>query len=109
MDWSRTLAVALAATLIGPCANAFATVSDAAPVDGPSADILELDGVAMAEDGTGGLVYRKKIDGIAHIFAARYANGVWQPAQQVDVGQRFASSFPAIAAADDGELVVVWV
>ena len=34
-----------------------------------------LGGVAMAEDGTGGIVYRKRVDGRAHVFAAQFVNG----------------------------------
>ena len=38
-------------------------ISAATTIDGPSADVVDLGGVAMAEDGTGGLVYRKRADG----------------------------------------------
>ncbi len=100
-------ALALLAALAAPAARA--TVQDAATIDGPSADILELGGVAMAEDGTGGLVYRKRVDGVSHVFAAQFTGGAWQSPQRVDAGQRFDSTFPVIGAADDGELVVVWV
>ncbi len=62
----------------------------------------------MASDGSGGIVYRKRVEGRPHIFAALYANGAWQAPQRVDVGQRFESSFPAIAAGEGGRLVVVW-
>ena len=48
------------------------------------------------------------MEGRPHIFAALYSGGQWGPAQRVDVGQPFESSFPAIAAGEGGRLVVVW-
>jgi hypothetical protein len=88
-----------------------AEIGAVAPLDGPSADIRELGGVAMAADGSGGVVYRKDVDGRPHIFAAQFLDGQWRPAQRVDNGdnQRFESSWPAIAAGNGGRLMVVWV
>jgi hypothetical protein len=100
------LALALSAFLAPPAGAAVLPVQT---IDGPSADILELGGVAMAEDGTGGLVYRKRVGGRGHIFASQLVDGRWQPAQRVDAGQAFDSSWPRIAAGDDGRLVVTWV
>ena len=97
-----TLALLVAA---GP---AHAGVAPATTLDGPSADILGLGGVAMSEDGTGGIVYRRRVDGVPHVFAAQFTRGAWQPPQRIDGGQRFESSFPVIGAADGGVLVVVW-
>jgi hypothetical protein len=89
---------------------AHALISPIATIDGPSSEIVELGGVAMASDGTGGIVYRKRAEGgRPHIFAALYSNGSWSAPQRVDVGQPFESSFPAIAAGEGGRLVVVWV
>ncbi len=31
----------------------------------------------MAEDGTGGVVYLKRVDGVTHVFVSRYVNGQW--------------------------------
>ena len=67
-----------------------------------------LGNAAISEDGTGGIVYLKRVSGRVHVFAAQFVGDQWQPAQQVDVGQRFDSSWPAIAAGDGGRLVVVW-
>lgn len=78
-------------------------------IAGPSTDVIDLGGVAMAGDGTGGLVYRARENGRAHIFVARFADGKWQPSQRIDGGQAFDSSWPAIGAGDGGRLVVVWV
>jgi len=83
--------------------------SPATVIDAPSAAIVGLDSVAMAPDGTGGVVYRKRVGGRVHIFAARFVGGTWQPPQQVDAGQPFDSSWPAIGAGNGGRLVVVWV
>jgi len=62
----------------------------------------------MAEDGTGGVVYLKRVDGVAHVFVARYIAGKWLAPVRVDTEQPFAASWPRIGAANGGELVVVW-
>jgi len=77
-------------------------------LDGPSEDIVGFGGVAMAEDGSGGVVYLKRVDGVAHVFVARYLEGHWLAPIRVDNEQPFAASSPRIGAADGGELVVVW-
>jgi PKD domain len=100
-----TLAVV---AFLAPAPAAYALIAPVAPIDGPSAEIVELGGVAMAADGSGGLVYRKRVEGRVHVFAAQYVNGKWGAAQRVDVGEAFESSFPAIAAGEGGRLVVVW-
>ncbi|MDO8212959.1 PKD domain-containing protein [Conexibacter sp. CPCC 206217] len=86
-----------------------ATINAASTLDGPSADVIGVDGVAMSEDGTGGLVYSKRVDGRVHVFVSRYVGRRWQPPQRVDLGQRFDSSWPAIGAGDGGRLVVTWI
>ncbi|MGK2939326.1 MAG: hypothetical protein ACSLFR_16235 [Solirubrobacteraceae bacterium] len=91
---------------------ASAVISDAQTLEGPSADLVEVGGVAMAEDGTGGVVYVKAAEeGRNHVYAAQFVDGTWRAPQRVDIGttQRFASSWPAIAAGNDGRLLVVWV
>ena len=62
----------------------------------------------MAEDGTGGLVYLKRVGGVAHVFVSRFLGGRWQTPIQADPGQPFAASWPRIGAGDGGELVVTW-
>jgi hypothetical protein len=93
--------------LCAPAAQAI--ITPVATIDGPSAEIVELGGVAMAPDGTGGIVYRKRVEGRPHIFAAVYSGGKWGVPQRVDVGQPYESTFPAIAAGEGGRLIVVWV
>lgn len=94
--------------LVAP-GHAAALIDDAHTIDGPSGAVLDLGGVAMSEDGSGGLVYRKIEGGRAHVFVAQFTDGSWRPPQRVDVGQSFDSSWPRIAAADRGRLVVTWV
>ena len=90
-------------------APAGALIADTAPIDGPSPEIVDLGGVDMSDDGTGGLVYRKRVGGRTHIFAARFDGRAWGPPLQVDAGQAFDSSWPQIAAGDGGRLLVTWV
>jgi hypothetical protein len=96
------------AVLLLCAATAQAEISPVAAIDGPSAEIVELGGAAMAADGTGGIVYRKRVEGRAHIFASQYVGDKWEAPQRVDVGEKFESSFPAIAAGEGGRLLVVW-
>src|SRR4051794_32339338 len=63
----------------------------------------------MAPDGTGGVVYRKRVDGRTHIFASQFDGKSWRAPQRVDSGQPFDSSWPAIGAGNGGRLVVAWV
>jgi hypothetical protein len=103
------LAAALAALALAAAArSADAVILPAVTLDGPSEDIVGFGGVAMAEDGTGGAVYLKRVQGVAHVFVARYAEGHWMSPIRVDYEQPFAASWPRIGAADGGELVVVW-
>lgn len=90
-------------------ATAVAVVSDVQLIDGPSADVVGVADAAMSEDGTGGIVWLRKVNGRAHVFAAQFKGGVWHPPRQVDIGQSFDSSWPRIGAGDGGRLVVTWV
>jgi len=105
----RRLLPALCCAALSLPSTAQAGISPVAPIDGPTPDIVDFGGAAMAPDGTGGIVYRKRVDGRTHIFAAQFDGKGWRPAQRVDNGQRFDSSWPAIAAGDGGRLVVAWV
>jgi hypothetical protein len=88
--------------------HAQAVILPATTIDGPSQEIVSFGGVAMAEDGSGGLVYLKKVEGVPHVFVSRYIGGHWLAPIRVDTGQQFAASSPRIGAADGGQLVVVW-
>ncbi len=57
-----------------------AVVSDVHLVDGPSASVLAAGDAAMSEDGTGGVVYLKQVDGRSHVFATQFARRCLAPA-----------------------------
>jgi hypothetical protein len=101
-------ALATLAVLLLAIAGAQATLTPAVVIDGPSPTILDVDGAALAPDGSGGILYRKLVAGQPHLFVARFANGSWQAPVEVDAGQPFGAASPAIAAGDDGRLLVVW-
>ncbi len=103
------LALAACALALGLPAGATASISAVQPIDGPSADVVGAEDAAMAEDGTGGVVYLKKEGGRNHVFVARFDHGAWSASQRVDVGQSFDSSWARIAAGDGGRLLVTWV
>jgi hypothetical protein len=108
----RTMAATALATValtIVLAGQAQAVILPAVTIDGPSSEIVGFGGVAMAEDGTGGLVYLKRVGGVAHAFVSRYVGGHWLAPIRVDTEQPFAASWPRIGAADGGELMVVWV
>src|SRR5271169_846055 len=64
-----TLAVLL------PAPGAGAALEPASLIDGPSPTILDVDGGALAPDGTGGILYRKLVGGQPHLFVARFIDG----------------------------------
>ncbi|MFL5861963.1 MAG: hypothetical protein ACJ780_14480 [Solirubrobacteraceae bacterium] len=78
-------------------------------IDGPSADIQSLDGLSIARDGTGALVYVKDVLGVAHVFVSRLAGGGFQPPVQADAGLLGASSEPVIAAGQNGLALIAFV
>jgi hypothetical protein len=85
-----------------------AVVLPAVTIDGPSSEIVGFGGVAMAEDGTGGLVYLKRVEGVTHVFVSQFLDGRWLAPIRVDTEEPFAASSPRIGAVDGGELVIVW-
>jgi hypothetical protein len=102
-------ALALAWALAGWCAVAEAVIVPPTTLDGPSSAIGEFGGAAVSEDGSGGVVYTKQVGGVQHVFAAQYAGGRWRAPVRVDWNTPFSATYPRIAAADGGWLVVVWV
>lgn len=104
-----TLAAGLAAVALAVLpAGAHAVILPAVTIDGPSEEIVGFGGVAMAEDGSGGLVYLKRVDGVPHVFVSRYVGGHWLAPIRVDTEESFAASWPRIGAAEGGELLVTW-
>jgi PKD domain len=102
---AATLAVSGLITFAAPSG---AVILPAVTLDGPNENIVGFGGVAMAEDGTGGAVYLKRVEGVTHLFVARYSEGHWLAPARVDTAEPFAASWPTIGAANGGELVVVW-
>jgi hypothetical protein len=111
----RLLALGLMAALVAAAGATAATrrTPTLSPtnvvVDGPSPDIQSLNGLSIARDGAGGLVYVKNVGGAAHIFVSRLLGGSFQPPQQVDAGLSTPSSQPVIAAGQGGVLIVAFV
>jgi hypothetical protein len=89
--------------------DASAVLAPPATVAGPDASIVDFGGIAMAPDGTGGLVFLKSVGGVPHVFAAQYDGSNWGPPIRVDQDQPYEASQPRIAAGSHGELMVVWV
>lgn len=102
------LLAAVTALLLAP-AGAGAIVFDVQPVDGPGSAIVDVADAAMSEDGSGGIVYLKTVEGRTHVFAAQFRDGAWRAPQRVDAGQAFDSSWARIGAGDGGRLLVTWV
>ncbi len=92
-----TLRVDVAGAVIGA-----ATTIDA------SSDVVDFGDAAMAPDGTGAIVYRRLVEGIPHVFVARYSRRRWFPPIRVDRESSFAAGTTRIAAAAGGRLLVVW-
>lgn len=101
--------LALVGVLLASAGPAEAQINPPTTIDGPAATIVEFGGVAMASDGTGGLVYVKSVAGVPHVFASRFVEGKWGAPERVDWDQSFEASQPRIAAGPRGELLVVWV
>jgi hypothetical protein len=105
----KPLAVALALTLGGPAAAAQAAYFSGQTVDGPSADVESLGGVALSRDGGGQVVYLKREGGVSHVFVSLLAEGAPRQPRRLDSGQLTPSSEPRVAAGDNGRAVAVWV
>jgi hypothetical protein len=102
--------IALSALAVLPAAASAGWFPAAAnpPVDGPSPDIVQVGGLDLARDGSGGLVYLKKVDGVPHVFLSRFNGGVFRAPERVDNGVGGGASAAVIAAADTGRLAIAW-
>jgi hypothetical protein len=100
------LVLVVVALVLAPSAGA--VILPATTIEGPSPEVVGFGGVAMAEDGTGGVVFLKKVEGVAHVFVSRFIGGHWLAPIRVDRGDPYAASWPRIGAADNGELLVIW-
>jgi len=88
--------------------TALALVERPVTVDGPSADVRDVGGAALASDGTGGIAYIKLDQGVPHVFVARRLHGAWSSPIRAD-DLPYDARQVAIAASDHGRLLVVWV
>jgi hypothetical protein len=106
-------AVAATALPAGPAGAARSRAPALAPndtvVDGPSSDIRSLDGLSIARDGSGALVYTKTVGAVAHVFVSRLAGGAFQAPVQVDAGLAGPSSQPVVAAGENGVVLVAFI
>lgn len=103
------MAVALAGVALAGPAPAQALITPPVTIAGPSSEIVDFGGVAMAPDGSGGVVFVRSVTGVPHVFASRYFRGIWSAPIRVDADQPYEASQARIAAGRGGELLVVWV
>ncbi len=99
--------------LAGPAGAARSRAPALAPddsvIDGPSPDIRLLDGMSIARDGGGALVYTKTVGAVAHVFLSRLSAGAFQAPVQVDAGLTGPSSQPVVAASQSGLVLVAFI
>lgn len=100
--WLLTAAPALAAVATPALMPPQVVVAPGSAVD-------SLNGLSIARDGSGGMIFLETVAGIPHVFVSRLEQGAWQPPEQVDLGLNGASSQPQIVADNHGELVVAFV
>ncbi len=104
------LALALArATLAASPAQAQPTATAPQVIAAPGSGVISLGGLAIARDGSGGLVYLANVSGVAHVFVSRLVGGVWQAPQQVDAGLSGPSSQPQITGTNNGVLSIAFI
>ena len=101
--------VVLTTILLFRAPLASALITPPTVIDGPSAEGIGLGGVAMAPDGTGGLVYTKTVEGKPHVFVSRFDGRNWSTPIRADLEVPYEASEPRIAAGNNGRLLVVWV
>src|SRR3954469_13888976 len=102
------LLLAALLVLLAPAA-AHATWFPGEALDGPSADVVAVDDLDIARDGTGAVVWRRVLDGTPHVFVSRLAGGAWRPAERVDNGILEGAEEAAVGVADGGRVAVAWV
>lgn len=109
--WPVVLLAALALIAAGAGRAGAQTVSLGPPVvlDGPDAGIMGLSSLSIAHDGSGGLVYLKRVGGTAHVFLSSLQGGAFSAPVEVDSGLASDSSSPVIAAGNGGLVVIAFV
>jgi hypothetical protein len=102
-------AIAAIAGMLGLAPRSLAVIHPAQVIAGPANDLVEVAGAAMAPDGSGGVLYRARVEGVMHLYAIPFREGRWGTPLQVDTEDPYGASEPAIAAGEGGRLLVVWV
>src|SRR4051812_9525980 len=101
-----SIALLLAALAVPSAAHAGFFVSEA--LDGPSADIVRVDDLDLARDGTGAVAFVKRVGGIERVFVSRLVGGGFLLPEQVDAGLPGPSGAASVAASDGGRLAVTF-
>jgi hypothetical protein len=102
------LGAIVVANALAAAPAAAAAVAPPVTIDGPSTAIVSLDGLALAQDGSGAVVYRKLAGGVPHVFAALEQAGVWGAPAQLDATLAGGASASAVAVSNGGRVAVVW-
>lgn len=105
----RTLATLAALLLALAAAPAHAGLFAGDPIAGPSPAVHTLDGIDLAPDGSGAIVYTMDDGGVPHVFLRRLVNGAWQAPERLDADLGGAATQAAVAAGDGGRVLVVFV
>lgn len=79
------------------------------PIDGPGPDVQSLQGLSVARDGTGALVYLRKDGGVDHVFVSRLVDGAFAPGERVDAGLDNAATQAAVSTGNGGKIVIAFV
>lgn len=103
-----TTVLAAAAAAAYPTA-AGAYIGPTRVIDGPDGAVVGSVGGAIAQDGTGGVVWRRLDGGRPHVFASLLRGGTFSAPQRVDAGVPYDASQPRIAASNGGRLTVSWI
>jgi len=99
-------AVALLVALAPAPARAGVFTGD--PVVGPTPALHDLQGIDLAPDGGGAIVYLMDDGGAPHAFVSRLVNGVWSGPERLDADLGSAATQVAVAAGDNGRVLVVF-
>jgi hypothetical protein len=95
----------LAAGLLASAARAQPSPAPPTVIDGPSVAITSLNGLSVARDGTGAVVYVKA----THVFVSALVSGQFQTPVEIDANLPAGSSQPVIAAGNGGVLLIGFI
>ncbi|HEX7290758.1 MAG TPA: hypothetical protein VF250_06475 [Conexibacter sp.] len=99
---------AIAAALALATAPARAGLFAGDPVVGPTSALQSLQGIDLAPDGSGAIVYLMDDGGAPHVFVKRFVNGTWSAAERLDADLGGAATQASVAAGDGGRVLVVF-